>query len=40
MAGGWPNPFNWPLFIAGEVIGLAGFSAALRTSKNGATADA
>jgi len=25
-AGGWPNPFNWPLFIVGEAIGLAGFA--------------
>ncbi len=24
-AGGWPNPFNWPLFALGEAIGLAGF---------------
>lgn len=24
-AGGWPRPFNWPLFIAGEAVGLAGF---------------
>ena len=24
-AGGWPNPFNWPLFILGEAVGLAGF---------------
>lgn len=24
-AGGWPNPFNWPLLIAGEAVGLAGF---------------
>ena len=39
MAGGWPNPFNWPLFIAGETIGLAGFAAALRRSQNAATAD-
>jgi hypothetical protein len=25
MAGGLPNPFNWPLFLAGELIALAGF---------------
>jgi hypothetical protein len=25
MAGGLPNPFNWPLFFAGEVIALVGF---------------
>lgn len=23
--GGWPSPFNWPLFILGEVTGAAGF---------------
>jgi hypothetical protein len=27
-AGGQPNPFNWPLFFAGEAIALAGFIAA------------
>jgi len=27
-AGGLPNPFNWPLFAAGELIGLTGFAAA------------
>jgi hypothetical protein len=27
-AGGLPNPFNWPLFAAGELMGLAGFAAA------------
>ena len=32
-AGGLPNPFNWPLFTAGELIGLAGFSAAVRRSR-------
>lgn len=33
MAGGLPNPFNWPLFSAGEAIALAGFlAAALRLS--------
>jgi len=31
--GGLPNPFNWPVFVAGEVIGLAGFFAALRDSR-------
>ncbi|HEY6390528.1 MAG TPA: hypothetical protein VIX89_04580 [Bryobacteraceae bacterium] len=30
-AGGLPNPFNWPLFLAGEALGLTGFLAALRT---------
>ena len=29
-AGGLPNPFNWPLFAAGELIGLTGFGAAAR----------
>ncbi len=24
-AGGWPHPFNWPLFALGEAVGLAGF---------------
>ena len=24
-AGGWPEPFNWPLFVFGEAIGAAGF---------------
>jgi len=30
MAGGLPNPFNWPLFLVGEALGLIGFLAALR----------
>lgn len=30
-AGGLPNPFNWPLFITGEAISLAGFIAAARS---------
>jgi hypothetical protein len=25
VAGGMPNPFNWPLFILGNVLGIAGF---------------
>lgn len=29
-AGGMPQPFNWPLFALGEVVGLAGFAHALR----------
>jgi hypothetical protein len=29
-AGGQPNPFNWPLFLAGEAIALFGFIAAAR----------
>jgi hypothetical protein len=27
-AGGWPNPFNWPLFLIGEALGLSAFVAA------------
>jgi len=27
-AGGFPNPFNWPLFLFGEAIGLSSFVAA------------
>jgi hypothetical protein len=30
MAGGLPNPFNWPLFLAGEIIALSGFLSASR----------
>jgi hypothetical protein len=30
MAGGLPNPFNWPLFLAGEIIALSGFLSAIR----------
>ena len=33
-AGGLPNPFNWVLFAAGELIGLGGFVAALRRSRS------
>ena len=29
MAGGLPNPFNWPLFLVGEVIALLGFFVAV-----------
>jgi hypothetical protein len=29
-AGGLPNPFNWPLFAIGELIGIAGFLDAFR----------
>ena len=32
MAGGMPNPFNWPMFIGGEVVGLGAFLAAARRS--------
>jgi hypothetical protein len=36
-AGGFPNPFNWPLFLLGEAIGLSAFLAAAwraRTDSN------
>jgi hypothetical protein len=36
-AGGFPNPFNWPLFLFGEAIGLSAFLAATwqaRTNSN------
>jgi uncharacterized integral membrane protein len=29
-AGGLPRPFNWPLFLAGEAMALAGFIAAAK----------
>jgi hypothetical protein len=32
-AGGLPNPFNWPLFMLGEAIGLSAFLAAAKTPK-------
>jgi hypothetical protein len=30
MAGGLPNPFNWPLFFTGEAVALIGFLFAVR----------
>ncbi len=30
MAGGMPNPFQWPIFLAGETMGLVGFFLAVR----------
>jgi hypothetical protein len=30
-AGGIPNPFNWPLFLVGEALGLSAFLAAAST---------
>jgi hypothetical protein len=30
-AGGWPNSFNWPLFLAGEALGLSAFLLAIKT---------
>lgn len=32
-SGGMPNPFNWPLFAAGEVIGFGGFLHAVRANR-------
>lgn len=34
MAGGLPNPFNWPLFFAGLAIALLGFLSAARFRAN------
>ena len=34
MTGGMPNPFNWPLLIAGLAIGLIGFLAAARNRES------
>jgi len=33
-AGGIPNPFNWPLFLFGEAIGLSAFLAATLARRN------
>jgi hypothetical protein len=30
VAGGWPQWFNWPLFVLGEAMGLAAFTHAIR----------
>jgi hypothetical protein len=30
-AGGWPHPFNWPLFLIGESIGISAFLASIMT---------
>ena len=32
MRGGMPNPFHWGVFLIGEIIGLAGFGAAVVNS--------
>jgi hypothetical protein len=32
-AGGLPNPFNWPLFLAGELIALSAFLAAAKSAR-------
>jgi hypothetical protein len=37
-SGGYPNPFNWPLFAVGEAIGLGSFVTSLRHSRSRATA--
>lgn len=31
--GGWPNPFNWPLFLLGMAVGAAGFGHAFLTKR-------
>lgn len=31
--GGWPNPFNWPLFVLGEALGVIGFAHAALASR-------
>lgn len=40
MAGNWPNPFNWPLFVVGELLSVAAFAHAAwgRTSVSKAAA--
>jgi hypothetical protein len=37
-AGGMPNPFPWPLFVAGEAIGFSGFLRANWTNRAAASA--
>ena len=34
MAGGMPNPFQWPIFVVGETVGLGGFALALRNRQS------
>ena len=34
MQGGEPNPFHWPLFVCGEIVGLAGFVHSWWTADN------
>jgi hypothetical protein len=36
LAGGAPGPFNWPLFVLGEGLGLLGLVNALRTARQSA----
>jgi hypothetical protein len=33
LAGGMPNPFAWPLFAAGEIVGIVAFLHAVRTTR-------
>lgn len=33
LAGNWPNPFNWPLFAVGLLMGIAAVIHALRKAK-------
>jgi len=33
ITGGLPNPFNWPLFFAGEILGLSAFASAAASPK-------
>jgi hypothetical protein len=37
-AGGFPNPFNWPLFLLGEGIGLTAFLTASRSARTNGNA--
>jgi hypothetical protein len=35
MAGGMPQPFSWSIFLAGLIVGLAGFAQALMRNATG-----
>lgn len=35
-AGNWPNPFHWPLFAAGEALGVLSFAHAMWAGREGA----
>jgi hypothetical protein len=37
LAGGLPNPFNWPFFLAGELLGILSFLHGLKTSSSTTT---
>jgi hypothetical protein len=39
MAGGMPNPFNWPLFALGEALGLVAFFHAVWASRPSLTTE-